>query len=234
MLTQYFEGQPPGKIVKIAPFETFRCSKKEVARTRWSNADRGPQKVGCKPYSFVQYYFMQHNALRLFAHEVSRKSDLYLHLLKASPSLHAAKSEISSHIYSNFIMLLNSITNDFSTFTELPDPSFVTVFEFQIIRMKASWNLLEKPQQQQPVVKAVSKLKPQSLMIERTEVTISYITNLLSNSSWWILIRFWMFVLIIYKTFGHSTLDVCFITYVGRHPRAAGLMMGFSVINYDW
>jgi len=131
--------------------------------------------VGCKPYSFVQYYFMQHNALRLFAHEVSRKSDLYLHLLKASPSLHAAKSEISSHIYSNFIMLLNSITNDFSTFTELPDLSFVTVFEFQIIRMKASWNLLEKPQQQQPVVKDVSKLKPQSLMIERTEVTISYI-----------------------------------------------------------
>jgi len=58
--------------------------------------------------------------------------------------------------------------------------------------------------------------------------------NLLGNFSWWILIRFWMFVLIIYKTFGHSTLDVCFITYVGRHPRAAGLMMGFSVINYDW
>jgi len=49
---------------KTRPFEKFCQSGKEEARTVWSNVDKGPQKVGHKPYGLDQSYVRQHNTLR--------------------------------------------------------------------------------------------------------------------------------------------------------------------------
>jgi len=51
-------------IEKLALFEKSCYSRKEQARTGWSNVDRGPQKIGRKSYSLNQSDSEQHNALR--------------------------------------------------------------------------------------------------------------------------------------------------------------------------
>jgi len=77
MLTNCLRGE-------LTPFEKFRSSRKEEARTGWSNVDRKPQIFSRKPYSLDQSCLVQHNALGLMFAQFAPKSCIHTYTTKVN------------------------------------------------------------------------------------------------------------------------------------------------------